>query len=356
MGPVSLFKRYSLYTRQEVASILAPDYPFQRQRGTWGAHGIVKFWDEGNFVFFVTFGQSQAGHDFDEGISEEGLLRWHSQPSQDLNNQQIRQFILHNEDDKNILLFLRKKKNEPYAFLGPLKYIQHDNQRECPVHFQWKILGFDPGDPRFVDLGIRIEREAQERAALDPEVPPNLWVASDSGALVMPPIAILVENEPPRSREAGLRAGVTTREFRGCLVDYEERDRKNRNLGRLGEELVLQFEKHKLIQAGQKRLAEKVEHVARTRGDGLGFDVLSFDPETKSELHIEVKTTQGPASTPFFMSAGEVEYARRCEQEYQLIRLYEFASSASRIPFFSLESPLEEKLLLRPTHYRAKLR
>jgi hypothetical protein len=46
-----LFRRHDLYTREAVAKILAPDYPFKKQRGTWGALGIVKFWGDSNFVF-----------------------------------------------------------------------------------------------------------------------------------------------------------------------------------------------------------------------------------------------------------------------------------------------------------------
>ena len=44
------------------------------------------------------------------------------------------------------------------------------------------------------------------------------------------------------------------------------------------------------------------------RGDGAGFDVLSFDLGGKERL-IEVKTTNGAARTPFFMTRNEMAVA-----------------------------------------------
>jgi hypothetical protein len=34
-------------------------------------------------------------------------------------------------------------------------------------------------------------------------------------------------------------------------------------------------------------------------GNGLGYDIKSFDPLTGEDIHIEVKTTVGPPETPF---------------------------------------------------------
>ena len=59
----------NLYSRQEVHSIFSPNTKFTPQAGTWGLHGVVEIPDRPNdHVFFVTYGQSQSGHDFDEGI------------------------------------------------------------------------------------------------------------------------------------------------------------------------------------------------------------------------------------------------------------------------------------------------
>ena len=56
--------RYKDYSREEVHNIFSGDSTFTPQAGTWGLQGIVSIPDrDGDYVFFVTFGQSQSGHD-----------------------------------------------------------------------------------------------------------------------------------------------------------------------------------------------------------------------------------------------------------------------------------------------------
>ena len=72
---------YADYSRELVHDIFAPNTPFKKSTGTWGLQGIVPIPDRQNdFVFFVTFGQSQEEHIFDENISRSGVLSWQSQP------------------------------------------------------------------------------------------------------------------------------------------------------------------------------------------------------------------------------------------------------------------------------------
>ena len=64
---------------------------------------------------------------------------------------------------------------------------------------------------------------------------------------------------------------------RGKKIDFARRDAMNRHLGQLGEEFAVEIEKRRLLSFGRDDLAAKVEWVAETCGDGVGFDVLSFD-------------------------------------------------------------------------------
>ena len=78
-------------------------------------------------------------------------------------------------------------------------------------------------------------------------------------------------------------------------VDYLAAEARNRSLGAAGEEFVIRYETARLTYAGKHRLAAMVEHVSETRGDGLGFDVLSFETSGVERM-IEVKTTAyGPS-------------------------------------------------------------
>lgn len=78
---------------------------------------------------------------------------------------------------------------------------------------------------------------------------------------------------------------------RGRRIDFAERDAANRRLGRLGEQFVIRLEEERLRLARRDDLARRVRWVADQDGDGLGYDVLSFDEKTAAERWIEVKTT-----------------------------------------------------------------
>lgn len=56
--------------------------------------------------------------------------------------------------------------------------------------------------------------------------------------------------------------------------------------------------------------------------DSLGYDIRSYDVDAKKEIYIEVKTTTGSATTPFYMSENEVEESKKLGEQYYLYRLY----------------------------------
>lgn len=105
-------------------------------------------------------------------------------------------------------------------------------------------------------------------------------------------------SDPPR----GLRHDFVKRALRSPLgVNYLEVESRNLSLGMAGEEFVLMYERARLELAGHSRLAAKIEHVAKERGDSEGFDILSFEIGG-AERFIEVKTTKYGKEAPFFVS------------------------------------------------------
>ena len=64
-------------------------------------------------------------------------------------------------------------------------------------------------------------------------------------------------------------------------------------------------------------------HVSELEGDGAGFDIQSFTPAGEPKF-IEVKTTTGPAETPFYMSSNEVAFAKAKQEQFYLYRLYDY--------------------------------
>lgn len=129
--------------------------------------------------------------------------------------------------------------------------------------------------------------------------------------------------------------------------DYLEREARNISLGSAGEEFVLMYEHFRLHNLGCKALADKVENISKTKGDGLGYDVLSFEPSGQERL-IEVKTTAFGKETPFFISRGEIHFAQDHADNYFLYRLFEFRKEPK---MFSLAGPVKNYCLVNPISF-----
>ncbi|MBK7084220.1 MAG: hypothetical protein IPH53_05965 [Flavobacteriales bacterium] len=71
------------------------------------------------------------------------------------------------------------------------------------------------------------------------------------------------------------------RTFKGSKIDHAAREHACRRLGRSGEEVVLAYERQQLTATGRTDLAEAVEHISRTEGDGTGYDILSYTPRKR---------------------------------------------------------------------------
>lgn len=133
--------------------------------------------------------------------------------------------------------------------------------------------------------------------------------------------------------------------------DPASRDARNRALGKEGEQLVFEQEIRRLESIRRLDLARKVEWTSQEVGDGAGFDIASFDNDGRPRL-IEVKTTNGSAITPFYLSENERLFSDERPEAFTLMRLYNFSE---RPMAFELRPPLSAVLALNPTNYRASL-
>ncbi|MBV7429838.1 MULTISPECIES: DUF3883 domain-containing protein [unclassified Acidovorax] len=137
--------------------------------------------------------------------------------------------------------------------------------------------------------------------------------------------------------------------FASVKRDYLEREARNHSLGLAGEEFVIQYEHWRLNLLGEPKLADRVEHVSRTKGDGLGFDVLSYETDGR-ERFVEVKTTTFGKDTPFFVSRGELALSSHAKDQFHLYRLFEFRKMPR---LFALVGALEQHCSLDPITFRA---
>jgi hypothetical protein len=132
-------------------------------------------------------------------------------------------------------------------------------------------------------------------------------------------------------------------------TDFAKRDANNHRLGRCGEDWVVSLEKQRLTEAGRKDLADQIDWVASRLGDGLGYDIVSFD-ENGAELLLEVKTTNAGIQMPFFITPNELAVAERKGDAYRLFRVFDFSTNPRA---FVLSGPLGHKLDLKPQMYTA---
>lgn len=182
-------------------------------------------------------------------------------------------------------------------------------------------------------------QSAAESAVLRPAV--ATAVESFDGIWVPAPVSEQVR-EPP---------GKYAPRFSPARRDYLEQESRNRSLGRAGELFVTELESRRLHAAGKKKLSRRVEHVAVTQGDGLGYDVLSFEENGRERL-IEVKTTAFGELTPFFVSRNELARSEADAEFYRLYRLFDFRNQPRA---FELPGAIATLCQLDPVTYIARI-
>jgi Domain of unknown function (DUF3883) len=208
-----------------------------------------------------------------------------------------------------------------------------------------RIRGYKPWSNAQTLLNVVVEEQVRNRPSLD-----QAALAAVQQPAVVPSandFARVIVHAP--TLENRLSESTPVNAFNAIKRDYLARETENRSLGLAGEEFVIQYEHWRLVMLGQRSLADRVEHVANTRGDGLGYDVLSFVPNGQ-EKFIEVKTTAFGKETPFFVSRNELDFSKLERERFHLYRLFEFRK-APRL--FDLPGRLDTHCMLDPITYRA---
>ena len=162
----------------------------------------------------------------------------------------------------------------------------------------------------------------------------------------------LEEMPPPSSRSPQKRA---REQFKACKgVSHSANDDKNRELGLAGELQVLKYEQEYLESQGRSDLAAQVRHASQLDGDGLGYDILSYNSD-ESIKYIEVKTTTGSARSAFYITDNEIQFSEQLSSNYYLYRVYEFDSSTNTGKFFVQAGAVNSSFDLLPIQYRATI-
>jgi Domain of unknown function (DUF3883) len=179
-------------------------------------------------------------------------------------------------------------------------------------------------------------------SVVNANVPPPTRIENLLGIEVPPPVR---DKESDSFRERG--TWTPPRERR----NYLETEARNQSLGLAGEKLILEFEHERLWRAGERALADRVDHCSQTTGDHLGFDIHSFETNGRDRL-IEVKTTRFGASTPFFVTVNEVSVSQNNSEEYHLYRVFGYEKDPR---LFMLRGALDRSCILTPNQFTANV-
>lgn len=156
---------------------------------------------------------------------------------------------------------------------------------------------------------------------------------------------------PPQPNRIGTQdQPIYQPRFSAVRRDYLAQEARNRSLGSAGELFVAELEAQRLHAAGKPKLANRVEHVARTQGDGLGYDVLSYEDSGQERL-IEVKTTAFGEMTPFYVSRNELARSESDAERYHLYRLFDFREKPR---VFDLVGAISQRCQLDPVSFLAR--
>ena len=137
-------------------------------------------------------------------------------------------------------------------------------------------------------------------------------------------------------------------------IDYINKARKDAEIGLLGEELVINYEKERLINLDLNEYAEKIRWISK-ESDSYGYDIESFDVDENGKVYpikIEVKTTASKADTEFFVTKNELEVSKEYKKSYFIYRVYDAKGLYPK--FYRAAGCISDNFILDPVTYMAR--
>ncbi|WDV44507.1 DUF3883 domain-containing protein [Clostridiaceae bacterium M8S5] len=156
-----------------------------------------------------------------------------------------------------------------------------------------------------------------------------------------------VLTEPPHRTD--IKKKKALKKKKPQKIDYVKLAKSNDTIGKTGEEFVLNLLKKELKEKGLSN--KKVRHVSKKDGDGLGYDILTYN-EHGEEVFVEVKATTQGVKSPFYMSSYEREFAIRNKEYYKLFRVFNLDLSTGIGDYYIIEGDIEQQLNFVTDTYR----
>ncbi|NWA20323.1 DUF3427 domain-containing protein [Serratia liquefaciens] len=327
------------YDREGICQLFEPGYKFTVGAGRWGISGIIRLKNKTNdLVFIVTIEKPHAGNPYKDALTDEGQLHWETQKQMSAGSDFVQRLKSHDHNTSNIHLFLRYEEKSNYSYLGLLAYDSVDENSTNPVRFTWRLLNSQSAFKLKNSLQIAPTSNVLKDESLVDEFDVDAFKVR----------VVDFPNGENKSKSVK-KKNKTTKMLQ--QPDWAAADERNRTLGDQGEQLVMNFERERLVSLGRPDLAAKIERVSLT-DCSAGYDIKSFD-ESGSSILIEVKTTRGGLHTPFYISSNEVNVSSDNAERYFLYRVYELNLKNNSCSMYIKMGGAENLLNLKPISYRA---
>ena len=161
------------------------------------------------------------------------------------------------------------------------------------------------------------------------------------------------EEKPPEREIRNVHINSDTI-IRPKNINFEAKNITNIKIGDLGERLVYEYEKRKLELAGIKNIEEKLFLTSKHKdyGNAYPVDIISYDIEKKCKIFIEVKTTKGKATDPFYISESERKFSKEHRNNYKLYRVYDVTKNKTP-KLYVIEGYIKDNFTLLNENYIA---
>ncbi len=118
-----------------------------------------------------------------------------------------------------------------------------------------------------------------------------------------------------------------------CKVDFNEKNRENKEVGLMSELFVIKFLEYQGITG--------IHHTSRIDGDGAGYDIEVHN--SKCDFYIEVKGTKGKANNDIMLTSNEIETLKLLGTKGNIYRVYNLSYDKSKVCL--LDTDREKELL-----------
>lgn len=143
-------------------------------------------------------------------------------------------------------------------------------------------------------------------------------------------------------------------EVKSVKIDYTVAAVRNGIVGSVGEQIALDLERDFLLKNFGEEAVSRLVHVSEVLGDSAGYDIRSvrmIDGKLTDHF-IEVKTTSGNENEPFYLSAGELDFAKSNVDAYEILRIHSLDQTERTYKYFRLSGESVLGLEMAPVSYR----